>query len=379
MSKTTLSPTILGPALPVLDDPDLEGLPGYLSEAAKRSLKEPRQDLLLAAVSAGQLLRVGDLRRIARSSADRWILGLDQETLEVLGGTGEQLLSEASAALGAFLASTPEARDLVRSASPDVDPEPDETPPTEAVEPGGLEGWLEVCLQRREQAESLLVVLGRAALNGKDEGTVRSAALAERQLRSLATSVDETLRSLMPLLGDHLNARILEDPWLCRAAPLQLDLPWMTLLFTRTRREKSRAAARAGASSKSAQVLYLFLPKREPRPLALAAHGQENQPMPAKGGQRRVVGPLRIELSRPASAESSGEFTISLALEDGSELDLLEKAVKLLDERGVSCEPVAKGTRPRRWWGHFRGEGRFKLVVDGVLQDIPEIVIEKEK
>ena len=56
-----------------------------------------------------------------------------------------------------------------------------------------------------------------------------------------------------------------------------------------------------------------------------------------------------------------------------------EKAVKLLDERGVSCEPVAKGTRPRRWWGHFRGEGRFKLVVDGVLQDIPEIVIEKEK
>ena len=72
-----------------------------------------------------------------------------------------------------------------------------------------------------------------------------------------------------------------------------------------------------------------------------------------------------MELARLADPEAPGDFSLSLWLEDGSLLTLEGDAVRLLDAQDQPCTPISLERKPRRWWGYFRGEGRFQVRVEG--------------
>lgn len=368
MSKVTPLPYPLGPTSAVLDDLTLHRLPEYLSGEARQALRNPSDDLVLAAVSVGQLLRVGAVRGPARERLMVWLSALSGEAVGVLGGVGEQLLAEAASALGSFLATSPEAREMLEEHAgfPEVEDEP-ATRPTQPRPTSSPTGWLPDTVLARDRAESLLVLLGKVAMRGPED-TAGSAEHWERSLRQQARSLDETAIALSPLLGDHLTPAMTEDPWLRRASFLQADPWWMALPAARlVGRRPAGQRGEAAPPLTTAAGIVLQLPRRlQPVPsVAQAAHsGTENRP-PSEGVQRVRRGPLRMELARLADPEAPGDFSLSLWLEDGSLLTLEGDAVRLLDAQDQPCTPISLERKPRRWWGYFRGEGRFQVRVEG--------------
>ena len=377
MPSTPPPPPSLGPSSAALDELTLRNLPSYLTPAARRALATT-EDVLLAALSAGKLLRVGDVRGPARGRLEKWLADFSAETIDVLASSSEHFLSEAGASLGEFLASSEDARDLCvdQTALPTVENEQQEEQPT-AASISSSPGWLTACMQARDQAESLIVVLGLMALRIQDDALADSAAHWEQELRRQAQSIDETALALAPLLGDLATHQLDTDPWWKRAAALQVGHWWMSLVLRRslqTRSGQERAAtvteSRTDSSplSRRSAVVLRLPPRTLPvRPLAQAAHSGQEAPPPVsgKGAVSSVQGPLRFEVAPLDDPDHQADFSLSLWLDDESELALDGDAVQVLDERGNPLVPIKYSPRPRRWWGLFRGEGRFQIKVAG--------------
>ncbi len=160
MSKITPTSTPLGLAAPVLDEVTLKQLPSFLPPDARQALQTPSSDPILAAVSVGQLLRTGELRGPSRARLQTWLRDRNEAFGTLIAQQGEQLIDGAIGELAA-VASSPQARALT-----DDQREVTEAEATEAEAP---RGWLRGCLLQRDQAESLLVVLGKIALESPVE------------------------------------------------------------------------------------------------------------------------------------------------------------------------------------------------------------------
>jgi len=357
MSKITPTSTPLGLAAPVLDEVTLKQLPSFLPSDARQALQTPSSDPILAAVSVGQLLRAGELRGPSRARLQTWLRDRNEAFVTLIAQQGEQLIEGAIGELAA-VASSPQARALTD----------DQREVTEAEAPDAEEprGWLRGCILQRDQAESLLVVLGKIALESPVEEVSELAAGAERRLLQRARAFDEIWETLVPMLGDHLTPELQGDPWLSHAARLQVTLPWLALL--RGRQLGQRLQETPAAQSPRAVVLELKLPPRKqpPRAMALAANEEGTSRVTTVDPRYVRSEPLHLEIARPEDPQAEGDFTLSIWVSDGKKLDLSGDAVSLWRLDGAELKPVWAERKPRRWWGYFQGEGRFTLKVKGL-------------
>lgn len=349
-----------------------EHLPAYLTPAAREALSQPDGNPVLAAISAGQLLRAGALRGAVRSHLRAWLARLDAEQLDILGEVAEQHLAESARHLHLFASHSPDAQELLEAAELTVD---GEAPDTTRPQPSTLAAdWLKGCVLPRDRAESLAVALGVAALDSTDPAAQDLATSREQSLRISAQSIDQAAQALGVLLGDEARDWC-REPWFEQVAALEPEHWWMALAYARPAAQ--RVAASPVPRRPLAPVLELRLrPRTRPAPApALAAHGGDAAP-PVSGSESKELrhGSLWIELTSIKDTDQPGDFLLNLWLTDDSTLDLSGGAVQVLDAQQSPLKPLNAGPRPRRWWGYFRGEGSFELTVAGLEQPIKLVV-----
>lgn len=349
---------------------DAGQLPAYLSAEAREALRQPPDNLPLAAVSAGQLLRAGSLRGPGRTHLQAWIAALSAGHIDLLGEVAAQELATAARQLHGFVSQSAVAQQLIRAPELVVDEEPAAGHNVTALPPAG---WLAECVTRRDRAESLLVVLGLVALHGHQPSVPELAEEHERDLRAQAMSIDATARALGAMLGDEARGWR-REAWLDHIAALEPEHWWTALAFLRS---TARAPAASHAPQTFAPILELKLrPRTRPAPtVALAAHGQEEAPpVSADEGKETLVDTMLVRLTSLQEPDEEGDFVLNLWLTDESTLDLDGEAVRVLDEHGAPAQLLRRGVRPRRWWGYFRGEGQFWLHVAGLAKPLPLLV-----
>jgi hypothetical protein len=234
----------LGPSFAVLDEPTRAALPAYVGPDERVSLGSPSRAFDLAALTAGRLLRVTDVRAAGRKQIERWLEAFDPEAIAVLGGYTEQLSIDGLRLLYQVVSYDGTAASLLGTplgvGPPEVDSEPAPATGVTTDPPGP--GWAGSVVTLRDDAESLLVLLGVLAMRHEREDLTST---WEARARQQALGLDHVARRLFPVLGDGVPAELPDSAWLDRVARLEDDAWWLG--WVEARRAERLAGARREA------------------------------------------------------------------------------------------------------------------------------------
>lgn len=189
----------------ILTEEQIKRLPNWCStEKLGQAFRAPSDNLIQAALAVGRILRSGDGGGEAVTACRDWVGGLKGDDLSLLGTAAEGMLEEAAK----LAQNGPQNNNKA------------EAPST----------WVSALVTCRDDAESLLFVLGLRALAGNE-----TAAQWESKIRERARAVDRSCDPIEDAIADALAASEMfdESSWITRGAALANGQWWLDLLFVR--------------------------------------------------------------------------------------------------------------------------------------------------
>lgn len=214
-------------------------LPEWYPYDLKEALADPSADFLGAVLAVGRILRTGDGGGEIIAACKKWATSLSDKELSLLGIAAEQYLADTSQIVRGVTEVNKSAATMARKHFADdlvTEEESDENivqAENDFADVAKTAHFSPLLIKIRDDAESLLFVLGIKALSGNEH-----AAFFENRIRSRANSVDRVCRVIEDVIADALAAapKPKEMSWLPRIATLTGGQWWLDLMLVRTDR-----------------------------------------------------------------------------------------------------------------------------------------------